>query len=280
MRLAPSARFVVLITVGCTAAPEPTAGAGAPRALSPSPGAVTVSSASAAVAPAEDLCSRLPECAGSGRCQSEGGECVAKTDADCSTSDSDLGLSPSACERGDCVARDGECWQAAKTDADCNVAGASGESVCKAWGLCKAVDGVCHAVDPAKCPNDGNGPWRIEKGKCVRDGARCAATCEKTKRCYFDRQFQICREPPTKDEDCAYECVVGRCTARGGACVVASEADCQKGACAVLGLCKVGVDQCVATPEGCLASSECKDGGVQKKCSVVGDSCEFIRPPR
>jgi hypothetical protein len=59
-----------------------------------------------------------------------------------------------------------------------------------------------------------------------------------------------------------YECKRGFCTASGGYCLRASAADCARAEdCTANGRCGWDAGDCVATAEGCTASTGCRDHG-------------------
>jgi hypothetical protein len=120
-----------------------------------------------------------------------------------------------------------------------------------------------HVVPPSNGADPDCGQLCKLSGACVADQGRCIPTaaehCKGSKHCTENGLCALianaCQVPAESPEDCNREhgtkkhnpCVDwGRCTAEGGTCVVASDADCQKfRECKRYGYCRAKAGKCV-----------------------------------
>ena len=184
-------------------------------------------------------------CESLGHCGFRNGECQSTSDADCQQS--------RACkQQGECAARDGRCVY--------SEAGCAQSGICKRIGYCalNASADHCHAVTEAHCQQANTCkakkrcvPWA---GRCVRAG----------------RTNSECRQPAA---DGSLPCQEkGECTARGGACIIGSDADCQQTeGCKIEGECTLKGGFCwIGSDADCQQSANCKNKG---GCAAVNGLC-------
>jgi len=104
-------------------------------------------------------------CATRGWCTAIDGVCRASSNEACTRSE--------VCEKtGACIARNGVCVMAAKTDADCiRGHGSLGWNHCQSSGACTANDGTCVATKDEDCKRS---ELCKESGKCTASNGKCA----------------------------------------------------------------------------------------------------------
>lgn len=159
--------------------------------------------------PVED-CGATAACSLWGRCQSQGGQCVART-SECEATDRCRSI-------GMCVAGNGECAEPAGAAEGC-------ARDCAWWGGCAKPGERCQAQTPAHCASSiackRFGACQLDLGSCV---AKTSADCQASEAC---RERGFCSFQDDKcqaatDADCASSelCrAAGACKASGGLCV-------------------------------------------------------------